>query len=71
MFNTHTFWDGKDHEASRTPKEQKACLTYSPPKELNKSQTAELCRNFNHPKDELREVDAQAETANIQAQSII
>ena len=65
-----TLRDSKNHEDSSTAKEQEARLTDSPSKVLNYSQTAQVCRNFNNTKDELCEVDAQAKTANIQAQSI-
>lgn len=64
-------WDGKDHKASSTPKNQEGCLTYSSPNVLIESQIAQVCRNFNNAKDELREVDIHAKTADIQAQSII
>ena len=66
-----TFRDGKDHEASNTPKEQKACLSYFPSKVLNQKQTAQDCRNFDNSKDELCEVEIQAKTTSIQGQSII
>lgn len=66
-----TFGDSKDQKASSTPKQQKTSFSYFPPQTLIQSKTAQVCRNFNKPKDELCEVDIQAKTTNIQAQSHI
>lgn len=71
MLQQSTFWNCKDCKTSTTSKAQEPCLTYFPPKVLDKRQTSQSCRNFYYTKDELCEVDIQAKIANIQTQSVV
>lgn len=76
-YNSHcyiqksTFWNCKYHKTSTASKQQDHCLTYFPPKGLEKRQRAQTCRYFYNAKDELCEVDIQTEVSNIQAQAVV
>lgn len=46
-------------------------MTQSPPETLIQYKTAQDSRKFGNAKDELREVDVQAEAADVQAQAVV
>lgn len=71
MAQKQTWWNGEGGKTGHPPNQTKTALALPSSQALDQGISAQIGRHLNGTEQQLREVDAQAERADVQAQAVV